>query len=40
MLSPEERAWVDAYHARVAGLIGPQLDGAVADWLRAETAPL
>jgi len=40
LLSPEERAWIDGYHAQVAALIGPQLDGEVADWLRAETAPL
>jgi Xaa-Pro aminopeptidase len=40
MLSPEERAWVDGYHAQVAAIVGPQLDGAAADWLKAETAPL
>jgi Xaa-Pro aminopeptidase len=40
LLTREERAWVDGYHAQVAALIGPQLDGAAADWLKAETAPL
>jgi Xaa-Pro aminopeptidase len=40
LLTPEERAWVDGYHAQVAALIGPQLDGDAAEWLRAETAPL
>jgi len=40
LLGPEERAWVDGYHAQVAAIVGPQLDGAAADWLRAETAPL
>ena len=40
LLTAEERAWVDGYHAQVAALIGPQLDGAVADWLKTETAPL
>lgn len=40
LLTPEERAWVDGYHAQVAALIGPQLDGEAAEWLRAETAPL
>jgi Xaa-Pro aminopeptidase len=39
-LNKEERAWVDGYHAQVAAIVGPQLDGAAADWLRAETAPL
>ncbi|HMI21190.1 MAG TPA: aminopeptidase P family protein [Sphingomonas sp.] len=39
-LNREERAWVDGYHAQVAAIVGPQLDGAAADWLRAETAPL
>jgi len=40
LLTREERAWVDGYHAQVAAIVGPQLDGAAADWLRAETAPL
>jgi len=35
-----ERAWLDAYHADVARLIGPQLDGAAKDWLIAVTKPL
>ncbi len=33
MLTAEERAWVDAYHARVAALIGPELEAPVAAWL-------
>jgi Xaa-Pro aminopeptidase len=42
MLSAAERAWLDAYHARVAGELGPLLDGEdeVAAWLAAATAPL
>jgi Xaa-Pro aminopeptidase len=40
LLSPEERAWFDAYHARVAAEIGPQLDGAERAWLEAVCAPL
>src|SRR5687767_9601683 len=40
MLSPEERAWVDAYHARVVEVVGPQLEGAVLEWLKAQCAPL
>jgi Xaa-Pro aminopeptidase len=39
-LSPAERAWLDAYHARVLAEIGPQLDGDVRDWLTAACAPL
>ena len=40
LLTSEERAWVDGYHAQVAAIVGPQLDGPAADWLKAETAPL
>jgi len=40
MLTREERAWVNGYHAQVAAVVGPQLDGDAADWLRVETAPL
>jgi len=40
LLTPAERAWVDTYHVAVQTLIGPQLDGAAADWLKAQTAPL
>jgi Xaa-Pro aminopeptidase len=40
LLSAEERAWMDAYHARVLEIVGPQLDGAAADWLKAACAPL
>lgn len=40
MLTPDERAWVDAYHAKVAEIVGPQLDGEVAGWLQQRTAPL
>jgi Xaa-Pro aminopeptidase len=40
LLTREERAWIDGYHAQVAALIGPQLDGEAAQWLTAETAPL
>jgi Xaa-Pro aminopeptidase len=39
-LSPEERAWVDAYHARVVAVVGPQLDGAARTWLDGACAPL
>jgi Xaa-Pro aminopeptidase len=40
LLSPEEREWLNAYHAKVLGLIGPQLDGEVRAWLREQCAPV
>lgn len=40
LLAPEERAWLDAYHARVREEIGPLLAGPARDWLEAATAPL
>jgi Xaa-Pro aminopeptidase len=40
MLSDAERAQLDAYHARVRELVGPQLDGEARAWLEAATAPL
>jgi Xaa-Pro aminopeptidase len=40
LLDPPERAWLDAYHARVLAEVGPHLEGATADWLRAACAPL
>ena len=40
MLSPEERDWLNAYHARVLEIVGPQLDGEANAWLEAGCAPL
>jgi Xaa-Pro aminopeptidase len=40
LLTKEEIAWVDAYHARVWAEIGPQLDGDAKTWLEAATKPL
>ena len=40
LLTPGERAYVDAYHAEVLAKVGPLLDGEVLDWLKAQTAPL
>jgi Xaa-Pro aminopeptidase len=40
LLSAEERAWLDAYHARVAAEVAPLLDAATAAWLRAACAPI
>jgi Xaa-Pro aminopeptidase len=40
MLSPEERDWLNAYHARVLEVVGPQLEGEVLDWLREQCRAL
>ena len=40
LLDAGEREWIDAYHAEVAEVVEPQLTGAAAEWLGAETAPL
>ncbi|MGN7998469.1 aminopeptidase P family protein [Sphingomonas sp. 22176] len=40
LLSPEERAWLDAYHAEVLVIVGPQLEGAERTWLEAKCAPI
>jgi Xaa-Pro aminopeptidase len=40
MLSGEETAWLDAYHARVRTLLAPQVDDATRAWLEAACAPL
>jgi Xaa-Pro aminopeptidase len=40
LLTREERAWLDAYHARVLAEVGPGLDPATAVWLRSACAPL
>ncbi|MCH9673379.1 MAG: aminopeptidase P family protein, partial [Gammaproteobacteria bacterium] len=40
LLSPSERAWLDAYHQRVRKTIGPHLSAKVRTWLRAATSPL
>ena len=40
MLDAGERAWLDAYHARVLAEVGPGLDGASRDWLAGACAPL
>lgn len=39
-MSVVERAWLDAYHADVARIVGPQLDGAAKAWLLDATKPL
>jgi len=40
LLDPPERAWVDAYHARVLAEVGPALDPAARAWLAGACAPL
>ncbi|HYD28802.1 aminopeptidase P family protein [Brevundimonas sp.] len=40
LLTPDERAYVDAYHAGVLARVGPLLDGAALDWLKAACAEL
>jgi Xaa-Pro aminopeptidase len=40
LMTAPECAWLDAYHARVLREVGPALDPAAADWLKAACAPL
>ncbi len=40
MLSPDEAAWIDTYHAQVQAHIAPRVAEAVLDWLKAACAPL
>ncbi len=40
LLTAEERAWIDDYHARVARTLAPDLDPTVRDWLQQVCSPL
>jgi Xaa-Pro aminopeptidase len=40
LLTPAERSWIDAYHARVAHEVGPRLDPVDRMWLAAMCRPL
>ncbi len=40
MLTPEERAWLNAYHTRVAEVLAPELSPAERAWLMSATAPV
>lgn len=40
MLTPDERAYVDAYHAETLAKVGPLLEGDIKAWLEAACAPL
>ncbi len=40
LLTRDETAWWNAYHAKVLEVIGPQLDGEVKSWLEEQCQPL
>jgi Xaa-Pro aminopeptidase len=40
LLTPQERAWLDAYHAKVVEVIAPELNEEDRAWLTAKCAPL
>jgi Xaa-Pro aminopeptidase len=40
LLTAEEIAWVDGYHAQVRAILSPQLEGDERAWVERETAPL
>ncbi|WP_334181730.1 aminopeptidase P family protein [Novosphingobium sp.] len=40
LLTRDETAWWNAYHAKVLQVIGPQLDGEVKSWLKEQCRPL
>jgi Xaa-Pro aminopeptidase len=40
LLTPGEKAWLDAYHGRVRAEIGPLVDDATRAWLEAATRPI
>lgn len=40
LLDAGERAWIDAYHAKVLDVIGPGVPDDVRQWLENQTAPL
>lgn len=40
LLTPDERAWLNAYHARVAKTVGEMMTGAAREWLLTACAPL
>lgn len=40
LLSPAEREWLDAYHARIGPMLAHLLDKEEQNWLMAATAPL
>jgi Xaa-Pro aminopeptidase len=40
LLTRDEVAWWNAYHARVLEIVGPQLEGVALDWLKVQCSPL
>ncbi|WP_340265756.1 aminopeptidase P family protein [Sphingobium mellinum] len=40
LLTEQERQWMNAYHAKVVEVVGPQLDGEALAWLKNACAPL
>ncbi len=40
MLTAAELEWLNAYHAKVLEVVGPQLEGERLEWLKAQCAPL
>jgi Xaa-Pro aminopeptidase len=40
LLTADEVAWLDEYHARVAAALGPEVDAETRHWLKDATAPL
>ena len=40
LLAPEEREWIDAYHAEVLARVGPRVEGEARAWLEEMCAPL
>ncbi|MEA1650429.1 aminopeptidase P family protein [Nitrospirillum sp. BR 11164] len=40
LLTEAEKAWLNAYHARVAEKVGPHLEADAAAWLATATAPI
>src|SRR3954447_10736639 len=40
MLEPEEKIWLNCYHAHVLAKIGPKLSGSDLDWLQKACAPI
>ncbi len=40
LLTVQERAWLDEYHARVVAILGPLLGGNELQWLEAKCAPI